>query len=135
MAVPATDKFPEDRNRKSSFLPPVRRPRRDWGRVLARLLCGRLALIGIHPLAASAPAALVDLDIDGARALATELDIDLTIDDTPKGSELEVKLRGGGARFKRSRILPPDPSGSSDAKVGKPDRAVDDDALCGIDAR
>jgi uncharacterized protein involved in outer membrane biogenesis len=43
--------------------------------------------------------ATIDLDVDGARLKAGEVDVDLTIEDAPRGAVFEAKLRSSGATF------------------------------------
>jgi translocation and assembly module TamB len=72
--------------------------------------------------------ASLDLDLEGSRLKAGEVDVDLTVDDAPQGAIFEMKVHADGATFKRSRLVYP--RGSDE-----PVLAIDDDALCSIDAR
>jgi translocation and assembly module TamB len=72
----------------------------------------------------------LDLDVDGTKVVAHEVDADVTVeDDREHGSSFEVALRVGSAQLHASRLTYP----SGDAKP--PVLAVDEDALCGVDAR
>lgn len=70
----------------------------------------------------------IDLDIDGARLLAHEIDLDVTAEDEAarSASTLEIAIRAGSATFHRSRLFG-DPA--------HPQLAVDEDILCGLDGR
>ncbi len=72
----------------------------------------------------------VDLDIDGTTLRAHEVDADVTVeDDRERGSSFELALRIGSAALHSSRLIYP--HGESKPPV----LAVDEDALCGVDAR
>ncbi len=72
----------------------------------------------------------LDLDIDGTKIQAHEVDADVTVeDDRERGSSFEVSLRAANAALHSSRLTYP----AGDTKP--PVLAVDDDALCGVDAR
>jgi translocation and assembly module TamB len=71
----------------------------------------------------------IDVTVDDMHAVADEVDLDVTVDDeSARGSSFEIASRIGKATFHRSRIvyLPGDDT---------PELAVDDDALCGLEAR
>jgi translocation and assembly module TamB len=72
----------------------------------------------------------VDLTFDGVHAVASEIDLDVTVDDDPtEGSSFEIAVRAAESRITRSRAVPatdPSPRGLL---------AVDDDTLCSIDGR
>jgi translocation and assembly module TamB len=71
--------------------------------------------------------ASLDLDIDGTKIDARELDVDVTTDDDlEKGSSFEIAVRAGETNVTRERV--------STVK-GKELHSFDDDALCGVDAR
>jgi translocation and assembly module TamB len=74
--------------------------------------------------------ARVDLTVDGVHGSAAEIDVDVTADDDPEqGASFEIAVRAGESWLTRRRPLlswPPPPT---------PVLAVDDDALCSIDAR
>jgi translocation and assembly module TamB len=74
-------------------------------------------------------AASVDLTIDDVHFVAQDIDIDLTRDeDDAAGSSFEIAARVGQAHLRRTRsYVPP----KSDHAV----EVVDDDTLCGLDAR
>ncbi len=74
--------------------------------------------------------AQVDLTFDGIHGTAKEIDIDVTADDDPEeGSSFEVAVRAGESWVTRRRPILGGPSDTA------PVLAVDDDALCSIDAR
>ncbi len=73
-------------------------------------------------------AAAVDLTVDGARLAAKDIDVDLTVDDDgPEGASFEIATRIGRAAFQRRR--------EHETKSGATEVAVDDDALCALEAR
>jgi translocation and assembly module TamB len=72
----------------------------------------------------------LDLDIDGTKIVAHEVDADVTVeDDREHGSSFEVALRVGSAALHSSRLTYPH------GESKPPLLAVDEDALCGVDAR
>jgi translocation and assembly module TamB len=78
--------------------------------------------------------AQIDLTIDGVHGVASEIDIDVTASDDPEeGSSFEVAVRAGESWITRKRALRAD--GAPHAPNSAPILAVDDDALCSIDAR
>lgn len=92
----------------------------------------------------SASEAEVDLDIDGVRLAAHEIDADVTADDDGEGgSAFEVALRVAKARGRMVRTLAAaakdadakDKKDAKDAKDKVPDYSVDEDVLCRLDAR
>jgi len=73
--------------------------------------------------------ASVDLTIDDTHVVAKDIDVDLTTDDDgPEGSSFEIATRIGKANLHRPR--PYTPRGGDETAT-----AVDDDALCSLDAR
>ncbi len=71
--------------------------------------------------------ATVDLDIDGTKVDAHELDVDVTVDDDPeRGASFEIAVRAGETNVTRERIATFD---------GKEVSSFDDDSLCAVEAR
>ncbi|MEI7894556.1 MAG: hypothetical protein WCI05_15785, partial [Myxococcales bacterium] len=79
--------------------------------------------------------ASIDLDVDGARLFASDIDIDVSAESEGSGgSILEIALHAGKARFQLARVV--GDKGDQDNQGGTaPTVHVDDDALCFIDAR
>jgi translocation and assembly module TamB len=78
----------------------------------------------------SASDATVDLDIDGIRVVAREIDADVTTDDDGAGgTAFEVALRVAEARGRMVRLL------KAVEGIKGPEYSVDEDILCRIDAR
>jgi translocation and assembly module TamB len=74
--------------------------------------------------------ASLDLDIDGTKIVAQEVDADVTVDDDrDRGSSFELAVRVAGAQLHRRRVTFPE----GDKKPAVVE--VDEDALCGVDAR
>ncbi|MBX3186069.1 MAG: translocation/assembly module TamB domain-containing protein [Labilithrix sp.] len=72
----------------------------------------------------------VDLDIDGVRVVAHEIDADVTVDDAEGGgAAFEVALRVGEAKSRVVRTLR-----EGDAN-GPAEYSVDEDVVCRVDAR
>jgi translocation and assembly module TamB len=74
----------------------------------------------------------VDVTVDGVHGTASEIDLDVTAsDNAEEGSSFEVAVRAGESWITRRRALPSSSALENDVPV----LAVDDDALCSIDAR
>jgi translocation and assembly module TamB len=74
--------------------------------------------------------ARIDLTVDGVHGTASEIDVDVTADSDPEqGTSFEIAVRAGESFITRSRPM----LGARAQET--PVLAVDDDALCSIDAR
>jgi translocation and assembly module TamB len=74
--------------------------------------------------------ARIDLTVDGVHGSASEIDVDVTAEDDPEeGTSFEIAVRAGESLVTRSRPI----LGGRAPEL--PVVAVDDDALCSIDAR
>lgn len=75
--------------------------------------------------------ASIDIDIDGMHVVGGEIDADVTSEDDPAGgSAFEIALHTGEIRSQRLRLLTEEEAKNKGVPV-----AVDDDVICGIDAR